>query len=125
MATAPTVPAGRPWWSTEGQLFPPPPSRQAPVPGHWRDDPGFLADAQHEGQFDQVTYSYPPSARLWVLQPSVPALGIRVRLFAADPDKPIDPALADRVWQLIARARPAGVPLQLMGEGSVLKESIT
>ena len=123
MATAPVAPAGRPWWSTEGQLFPPPPTRNAPVPGHWRDDPAFLADAQHEGQFDQVTYSYPPSARLWVVQPNTPALGIRVRLFAADPDKPVDPALAERVWQLIARARPAGVPLQLMGEGSVLKES--
>ena len=125
MAAASVAPAGRPWWSTEGQLFPPPPTRGAPVPGHWRDDASFLADAQHEGQFDQVTYSYPPSARLWVVQPGTPALGIRVRLFAADPDKPVDPALAERVWQLIARARPAGVPLQLMGEGSVLKESTT
>src|SRR6185436_19277820 len=111
-----------PWWSTEGQLFVPP-LRAAPVPGHRRDDASFLADAQHEGQYDQSVFVYPPSARLWAVEGSVPAVGIRVRLFLADPTKPIDPALADRVWQLIARARPAGVPLQLMAEGSVLKES--
>ena len=41
------------------------------------------------------------------------------------PNAPIDPALALRVWQLIARARPAGIALQLMAEGQVLypKES--
>jgi hypothetical protein len=62
---------------------------------------------------------------LWALPPSTPALGIRVRLLLADPAQPIDPALALRVWQLIARARPAGIALQLMAEGQVLypKES--
>lgn len=112
----------RPWWSTEGQLFVPP-TRDAPVPGHRRDDAGFLADAQHEGQFDQSVFAWPPSARLWAVQAQAPAAGIRVRLFLADPGRPVDPALADRVWQLIARARPAGVPLQLMAEGRVIKES--
>jgi hypothetical protein len=120
---APAPPAsGRPWWSTEGQLFPPP-TRSAPVPGHWRDDPGFLADPQREGQFDHSAFSHPPSAKLWTRHAMAPAVGIRVRLFAADPATPFDPAAADRVWQLIARARPAGVPLQLMAEGTVLKES--
>jgi hypothetical protein len=52
-----------------------------------------------------------------------PAVGIRIRLFLDDPARTIDPALAARVWQLVARARPAGVPLQLMAEGSILKES--
>ena len=120
--TPPAAPAPQPWWSTEGQLFPPP-LHSAPVPGHRRDASSFLSDPQGEGQFDRSVFVYPPSARLWALQASVPAVGIRVRLFVADPDKPLDPALAARVWQLIHRARPAGVPLQLMAEGSVLKES--
>ncbi len=125
MDPAPVPPSAlRPWWSTEGQLFVPP-DRSAPVPGHRRDDAGFLFDAEHEGQFDQSVFAYPPSARLAVTQALAPAAGIRVRLFGADPTKPLDPALADRVWQLIARARPAGVPLQLMAEGRVLKESWT
>ena len=122
MDRAPAAPDARPWWSTEGQLFLPP-SRSAPVPGHWRDDPAFLADAQHEGQFDQSTFAYPPSSRLWTTHAKAPAVGIRIRLFAADPTQPFDPAVADRVWQLVARARPAGIPLQLMAEGTVLKES--
>lgn len=124
---SPTPPAqGRPWWSTEGQLFPLP-QRSAAVPGHHRSDQdSFDGDAFFgEGQFDQSVFVYPPSARLWALPPSTPALGIRVRLLLADPAQPIDPALAERVWQLIARARPAGIPLQLMAEGQILypKES--
>jgi hypothetical protein len=120
--TAPDAPLLRPWWSTEGQLFPPQ-LRSAPVPGHRRDAPSFLADAQHEGQFDHSAFAYPPSAKLWAMQAPLPGVGIRVRLFVDDPAQPIDPAIADRVWQLIARARPAGVPLQLMAEGRILKES--
>jgi hypothetical protein len=125
MDTAPVPPAAgaspMAWWSTEGQLFPPP-VHPAPVPGHRRDDSAFLTNPQGEGQFDRAVFVYPPSARLWALLPAEPAVGIRVRLFLPDPSQPIDPALADRVWQLIHRARPAGVPLQLAAEGSVLKE---
>jgi hypothetical protein len=122
LETSPAPPAGRPWWSTEGQLFPPPLSRAA-VPGHFRDDADFLTEPQGEGQFDAAAFAYPPSARLWAQHVVAPAVGIRIRLFLDDPAKPIDPALAARVWQLVARARPAGVPLQLMAEGSILKES--
>ena len=124
LAPSPVTPAGRPWWSTEGQLFPPP-TRSAPVPGHHRDAASFLTEPQHEGQFDHSVFTYPPSARLWVTQPLAPAVGIRVRLFAADPERPLDPAIAARVWQLLARARPAGVPLQLMAEGRILQESLS
>jgi hypothetical protein len=126
MDTAPVPPPPgarpQPWWSTEGQLFPPP-LHPAPVPGHRRDDGAFLTEPQGEGQFDRSVFVYPPSARLWALLPGAPAVGIRVRLFQQDPGQPLDPALAERVWQLIHRARPAGVPLQLMAEGSILKES--
>lgn len=117
------------WWSREGQLFPtpaappPPPARTAAVPGHWRDLPAFLTHPQHEGQFGQSAFAYPPSARLTLVQPADPMVGIRVRLFAADPARPVDPAVAARVWQLIARARPAGVPLQLMTEGTLVEET--
>lgn len=121
---SPTPPAtGRPWWSTEGQLFPPPPDRRAPVPGHLRDAPDFLTDPQGEGQFDDSAFAYPPSARLWVIRPLSPRVGIRIRLCLPDPGQPADPALAERVWKLVARARPAGVPMQLMVEGSIVKES--
>lgn len=123
MDEAPTPPtAGRPWWSMEGQLFPPP-TRRAAVPGHHRDDSAFLTDPQGEGQFDQSAFTYRPSAQLWVIRPLAPAVGIRIRLSAPDPDKPLEPALAGRVWNLISRARPAGVPLQLMADGSIMKES--
>jgi hypothetical protein len=122
MDRAPVAPALKPWWSTEGQLFPPP-VRSAPVPGHRRDAASFLDDPQREGQFDHSVFTYPPTARLWVTQPLAPAVGMRVRLFTADPERPIDPAIAARVWQLVARARPAGVPLQLMAEGRILQES--
>lgn len=125
LAESPAAPAaGRPWWSTEGQLFPLP-RRVAAVPGHHRGDAAtFDGDAFFgEGQFDQSVFVYTPSARLWALPPGTPTLGIRVRLLLADPGQAIDPALAERVWQLIARARPAGVPMQLMAEGQFLKES--
>ena len=52
-----------------------------------------------------------------------PAAGIRIRLCQPDPGAAADPALAERVWNLIERARPAGVPLQLMVEGRIVKES--
>lgn len=114
----------RPWWTTEGQLFLPP-DRLAAVPGHHRDAASFAADPQGEGQFDRSAFSYPATARLWVQHAVAPAIGIRIRLNLPDPGQPIDPALAQRVWDLVHRARPAGVPLQLMAEGVVLKESLT
>lgn len=123
VAPAPTPPAsGGDWWSKEGQLFPAP-ARRAAVPGHFRSASAFLADADGEGQFSHAAFSYPPSARLWALRLLPPAAGIRVRLCLADPGAAADPALVERVWNLIARARPAGVPLQLMVEGRIVKES--
>ena len=113
---------GGDWWSKEGQLFPAP-ARRAAVPGHFRSAAAFLGDPEGEGQFDNAAFSYPPSARLWALRLLPPAAGIRIRLCLADPAAAADPALAERVWNLIERARPAGVPLQLMVEGRIVKES--
>ena len=50
-----------------------------------------------------------------------PVVGVRVRLFRRAPGQAVDPALIDRVWQLLARAKAAGVPLQLALEGAVVK----
>lgn len=124
VAPAPTPPAGGGhWWSKEGQLFPAP-ARRAAVPGHFRSASAFLEEAADgEGQFGQAAFSYPPSARLWALRLLPPAAGIRVRLCLSDPGAAADPALVERVWNLIARARPAGVPLQLVVEGRIVKES--
>jgi Two component regulator propeller len=112
-----TPPAGRPWWSREGRLFPPP-EWEAPWPAHFRNE----ASAWHaDGHFDQAVFAYPPSARLWMEYPVDPVIGVRVRLFKRAPDEAVDPALIERVWQLLKRAKAAGVPLQLALEGAVVK----
>jgi hypothetical protein len=112
-----TPPSGRPWWSREGRLFLPP-QWQAPWPGHFRNQ----ASAWHaDGHFDDAVFVYPPSARLWMEYPVSPVVGVRVRLFRRMPDQAVAPALIDRVWQLLARAKAAGVPLQLALEGAVVK----
>jgi len=53
----------------------------------------------------------------------LPAVGVRIRLFRSDPSAAMDPALIERVWTLLQRARPAGVPLQLAVEGEIVKET--
>ena len=115
---APTPPALRPWWSREGQLFPPP-TRDAPFPGHFRQPTGF----EEDGHFDNAMFVYPPSARLAASYAVAPQVGVRIRLFQSDPSVAPEPALVERVWALVVRARAAGVPLQLMADGRLVKES--
>lgn len=115
---APTPPELRPWWSREGQLFPPP-TRDAPFPGHFRQNAGYNDD----GHFDNAMFVYPPSARLAASYAVAPQVGVRIRLFLADPSVAPEPALVERVWALVVRARAAGVPLQLMADGRLVKES--
>jgi len=109
--------AGRPWWSREGRLFPEP-QQTGPFPGHFRTkaDP-WNAD----GRFDESVFVYPPSALLWMAYPSTPEVGVRIRLFKSSPEQSIDPALVERVWALLVRAKAAGVPLELAVEGSTVK----
>lgn len=115
---APTPPILRPWWSREGQLFPPP-TRDAPYPGHFREPTAYADD----GHFDNAMFVYPPSARLSASYPLQPQVGVRIRLFQNDPSIAPEPALVERVWTLVVRARAAGVPLQLMSDGRLVKES--
>ncbi len=112
------VPAqGRPWWSREGRLFPPP-EQSGPFPGHFRN---MASSWQADGRFDKAVFAYPPSARLWMEYLLPPKVGVRVRLFKSSPDQSIDPALVERVWALLLRAKAAGVPLELAVEGSIVK----
>ncbi|MEJ2199623.1 MAG: hypothetical protein P8X63_01205 [Desulfuromonadaceae bacterium] len=108
---------GRPWWSCEGRLFPPP-GQTGPFPGHFRTESGqWTAD----GRLDESVFAYPPSVRLWMAYPLTPGVGVRVRLFKSAPEQTIDPALMERVWSLLVRAKAAGVPLELAVEGSTVK----
>ena len=108
---------GRPWWSREGRLFPPP-GQSGPFPGHFRTQ---TSPWQGDGQFDEAVFAYPPSARLWMEYPLPPKVGVRIRLFKLAPDQSVDPALVERVWALLVRTKAAGVPLQLAVEGSIVK----
>lgn len=114
-----TVPEGRPWWTCEGRLFPPP-QRGGPWPGHFRDAASPFA---LDGLYDDAVWSYLPSARLALEWTAAPAIGVRVRLLRRRPDELISDALTARVWQLICRARAAGVPLALAVEGAPVIES--
>ncbi len=114
-----TAPAGRPWWTCEGRLFPPP-RRGGPWPGHFRDAASPFA---LDGLYDDAVWSYLPSARLTLEWTAAPAIGVRVRLLHRRPDELISDALTARVWQLISRARAAGVPLALAVEGAPVIES--
>ncbi len=132
------VPDERPWWSTEGQLFPEPNAR-LPWPGHFRGDASlFKQDAYSldpnatnaSDVFDPVLsneaaiFIYPPSANVWMEWPARPRIGVQVRLFKRG-GQPIDPAITDRVWASLQRARAASVPIALLVEGSVIKDSFT
>lgn len=112
-----TPPEGRPWWSREGRLFPPA-AASAPRPGHFRGEGGSW---HADGRFDRAVFAYPPSARLWQDYPARPVVGVRVRLFRRQPGEALEPALIERVWQLLTRAKAAGVPLQLAVEGATVK----
>ena len=111
------VPAELPWWSVEGRLVPPS-GVHLPLSGHYRAGAdAYLLD----GLYDQVVYSYPASAKLWCDRAPAPRVGVRVRLFRRAPDQPVDPAIIERVWAYLSRAKGAGIPMQLFVEGALVK----
>tara|TARA_R110000850_G_scaffold152114_2_gene275169 strand:+ start:9017 stop:11521 length:2505 start_codon:yes stop_codon:yes gene_type:complete len=147
----PRAPRLRPWWSSEGQYFGAEqgddridlpgrlePGREiglspfipdfalarrqpwtpAPWPGHFRDpsSPGEV-----DGHFEQSVFAYPPSGRVWMRYAVAPAIGVRVRLFKSARDESVDPALIDRVWELLTRAKAAAVPLELTLEAEIVR----
>jgi hypothetical protein len=117
------IPNDKPWWTTEGRLFPPPQARP-PWPGHYRnavspfdqDAHSFKPDLSNEA----AVFIYPPSALVWMDWPGLPRIGVRVRLFKRG-GQIIDPAITDRVWSGLQRAKAAGVPVALLVEGDVIQ----
>ncbi len=109
------VPVDKPWWSVEGRLFPPS-SLSLPLSGHYRAN-----NSAADGRYDQVVYSYPASAKLWLDWAPAPRVGVRVRLFRRAPDQAIDPVIIERVWAYLSRAKGAGIPMQLCVEGVIVK----
>jgi hypothetical protein len=91
-----------------------------PWPGHFRDAASPFA---LDGLYDDAVWSYLPSARLALEWTAAPAIGVRVRLLRRRPDEMISDALTARVWQLMCRARAAGVPLALAVEGAPVIET--
>jgi hypothetical protein len=120
------APNDRPWWSTEGRLFPPPQARP-PWPGHFRANPsmskGYFDDDAHSFKPDlsneAAVFIYPPSACVWVDWPAMPRIGVQVRLFKRA-GQDIDPAITDRVWAGLQRAKGAGIPVALLVEGDLI-----
>jgi len=110
-----TVPADLPWWSPEGRLVPPP-EHAAVYPGRYRSDA-----SQPDGRFDESVYAYNPCAHVAMHYLSGPAVTVQVRLFMRNADDHIDPAIIDRVWAGINQVKPAGVPVLLSVEGSLVK----
>jgi len=111
-----TPPSLRPWWSSEGRLFPPPPDLDAPSEGRYD-----LITPPPESDFDRAVFAYLPAARVWFEWQSQLPLSVLVRLKKAAPDETIDPAMVDRVWQGIQQVRPAGVSVRLAVEEDIVK----
>lgn len=122
-------PKERPWWSVEGRIFPPP-EANIPWPGHFRGESlmkkaDFSSDAHSWKQEpllgnEAALFIYPPSARVFMDWPSAAAIGVRVRVFQRE-GQAIDPAITDRLWRTLQRARPVGVPMALLVEGGLIK----
>lgn len=109
-------PAGKPWWSCEGRLFPPPPDLAAPGEGRYD-----VETPEPASQYDQAVFAYNPAARVWMeWEPKSPH-SILVRLKKIALDETIDPAIVDRVWQGIQQVRPAGVRVRLAVEEDIVK----
>lgn len=128
------IPNDRPWWNIEGQLFPDPHAR-LPWPGHFRGNASVFQEDAHSLDPDTTSESpvfdpvlsneaaifiYPPSANVWMEWPSQPRIGVRVRLFKRG-GQAVDPAITDRVWASLQRARAASVPMALLVEDTVIQ----
>ena len=109
---APPVEA-RPAWSTEGRLFPPPPSLDAPYSGR------FDIEAPPDGHFDQAVFAYDPGARVAFAFEPRQTCAVLVRLQRRPGDAAYDPAVLDRVWEGMQLVRPAGVRT-LLAEGETI-----
>jgi hypothetical protein len=109
--------ADRPAWSTEGRLFPPPPTLDAPYSGR------FDVDGPPDGHYDQAVFAYDPAARVtFVFEPRHPC-AVLVRLYRLPGDPAFDPAVLDRIWEGIQLVRPAGVRALLAVDETIVRGS--
>jgi hypothetical protein len=107
----------RPAWSTEGRLFPPPPSLDAPYSGR------FDIAAPPDGHFDQAVFAYDPAARLAFAFEPRQTCSVLIRLHRRPDDSPYDPAVLDRVWEGMQLVRPAGVRTLLAVDETIVRGS--
>jgi hypothetical protein len=107
----------RPAWSSEGRLFPPPPSLDAPYAGR------FDIAAPPEGHFDQGAFAFDPAARVtFQFEPRQPC-SVLVRLHRRADNAPFDPAVLDRIWDGIQQVRPAGIRVLLAVDETIVRGS--
>jgi hypothetical protein len=109
------MPAGRPAWTIEGRLMPPP-DQEAPPPGRFDEHTPPPAS-----NFDAAIFAYNPAARVWLeWQPRRPGV-VLVRLERREPSELIEPAVLDRVWQGIEQVRPAAIRAMLAVEHEIVR----
>jgi hypothetical protein len=111
-----TPPAGRPFWTTEGRLLPPPPHLAAPGEGRYN-----INAPPPSSDFNETVFAYPPQARVWMQWSPRQLLSLTVRLQRRQPGELIDPAITDRVWQSLQQVRPAGVRVLLAIAEEIVK----
>lgn len=109
-------PEARPAWTVEGRLLPPPDDRDPAGEGRYDG-----TDLVPERTFDEAVFAYRPAARVWMSWRARRPLTTLVRLAAGDP---IDPAVLDRVWDGIQRARPAGVRAALAVGNDIIRGGV-
>jgi hypothetical protein len=108
---------GRPFWTQEGRLLPPPDQSPA-IPGRY--DLGAFGPAAELGLDDSI-FAYLPAARVWFAWEARQPLTVLVRLKQRTTGERIDPIILDRVWQGIQQVRPAGVRAMLAAEEELVR----
>ncbi len=109
-----TPPEVRPWWSTEGRLFPVH-DGETPYPGR------YGSDLSPESLLDQIVFPYKPAARIWFQWRAPTRFTVLVRLYRMSMNESIHPAILDRVWRGMDRVRPAGVRVILAVEEQIVR----
>jgi hypothetical protein len=109
-------PEVRPAWTREGRLLPPPPDRDAALPGRFD-----LAPPPPESQFDEAVFAYRPAARVRFEWRARRPLSVIARLSKRTADEHLEPAVLDRVFQGLEQVRPAGVNTALAVEDEIVR----
>jgi len=117
LETDPETSIDRPRWTREGRLILPP-NQKAAYPGRLAD---YHLPPDQEA-LDQHVFAYNPAAQVWLEWQPKQNYTTLVRLTLRPEETAVHPAIIDRVWQGLQRARPAGVKVALAVEDAVLKE---